>query len=55
MKEINYRADELTDKINCEELRRKLGGASENSTSFTTFNKSVEDETAKISSKLKKL
>ncbi|KAL5545622.1 hypothetical protein UlMin_005309 [Ulmus minor] len=55
MKEINYRADELTDKINCEELRRKLGGASESSASFTTFNKSVEDETAKISSKLKKL
>ena len=55
MKEVNYRADELTVKINYEELRRQLGGASESSTSFATFNKSVEDEIAEILRKLEKL
>ncbi|KAL5548714.1 hypothetical protein UlMin_003945, partial [Ulmus minor] len=55
MKEVNYRADELTDKINYEELRCKLGGASESSTSFATFNKLVEDEITEILCKLVKL
>ncbi|KAL5552495.1 hypothetical protein UlMin_039896 [Ulmus minor] len=54
MKEVNYRAHELTDKINCEE-GRKLGGAYESSTSFATFNKSVEDEITEILRKLEKL
>ncbi|KAL5552499.1 hypothetical protein UlMin_039900 [Ulmus minor] len=43
------------DKINSEELRRQLGGASESSTSFATFNKSVEDEIAAILCTLEKL
>ncbi|KAL5570760.1 hypothetical protein UlMin_020357 [Ulmus minor] len=55
LKEFIFRADELMDKINYEELRRKLEGASESSTSFTTFNKSVEDKMAEILLKLEEL
>ncbi|KAL5570707.1 hypothetical protein UlMin_020304 [Ulmus minor] len=44
LKEVVFRADELTDNINYEVLRRKLEYASKSSISIATFDKSVEDE-----------
>ncbi|KAL5570736.1 hypothetical protein UlMin_020333 [Ulmus minor] len=48
LKEVIFRAEELTDKINYEELRRKLEGASASSSSFATFNNSVEEILLKL-------
>ncbi|KAL5560659.1 hypothetical protein UlMin_036870 [Ulmus minor] len=54
LKEVVFRAEELTDKINYEVLRRKLEGASVSFSSFATFDK-VEQEIEEIESKVEEL